>query len=670
MYKFHFPKDFIIGTATAAYQIEGGREHLDRCIWDDFAKIPGKVHNFDDGSVACDSYNRVDEDIEILKQLKVKAYRFSICLTRVINKNGEVLQDGINYYKRLIRKLKDNQIMPFVTLYHWDLPSYLQLNGGWANDETVNWYINYCKVIFESFKNEVSFYITINEPFCVAQLGYGYGCHAPGISDEKYQMKVSLNLLKAHGLAVKLYKELGYAGKIGLGLNINDLRAHGNTPIEKINFFKNKGMWWYFYPIATGQFDQETFAYFKEKGLIDEISENDYRLMTTMGDFIGLNHYNPEFLDENENSVRHEEFEVNGLGWHVDSTSIYNVIKEMSLYTDAEIYILENGYGSKNIDDVNKEIHDEERVNYYKEYLIQVNKLVDEGINVKGYFAWSLLDNYEWGMGYSIRFGIVHVDYKTLKRTIKDSGYFIRDLCEQTYKKKLVFIDEFQGNKLDKEKWNVVVAGNGFGNNEFQYYLDSDENIIVNNGLKIKAIKKKHENREYTSAKLTSIQTFKYGHFEILCKVPKGKGSWPAVWMMPTDRTGGWPMCGEIDIVETVGRNQDVMHFSLHTGKYNHMYNTQRTKFLHVQNASDEYKLYSMDWTKDFINFYIDGILYVRFDRNDKKFPGGIESWPFDKEFYLICNLAVGGNWGGEVDESALPFEFDIKSIKVYEWED
>ena len=156
--------------------------------------------------------------------------------------------------------------------------------------------------------------------------------------------------------------------------------------------------------------------------------------MTTMGDFIGLNHYCCEFIDENERAYRHEEYPVNDLGWHVDGKSIYNVIKEMSKYTDADIYILENGYGSHNLDNVNEEIHDAERLNYYKEYLLQVNKLIDEGYKVKGYFAWSLLDNYEWAYGYSIRFGIVHVDYKNQKRTIKDSGYFIKELCEKTYK--------------------------------------------------------------------------------------------------------------------------------------------------------------------------------------------------------------------------------------------
>ena len=434
MDKYNFPKDFIIGSATAAYQIEGSRENLDSCIWDDYAKIPGKVHNFEDGLVACDSYNRVDEDIKLIKKLKLKAYRFSICLTRVINKQGEVLQEGINYYKSLIRKLKENNILSFVTLYHWDLPSYLQEKGGWESKETIDWFLNYCEVIFNAFKDEVDYYITINEPFCVSHLGYGYGCHAPGLTSEKSMIKVSLNLLKTHGLVVNLFKKLGYRAKIGICLNINDSRAHNKEAINTLDSFKTKGCWWYFYPIATGKFAKETFDYYKEKGYIDDISEFDYKLMTTMGDFIGLNHYCCEFIDENERAYRHEEYPVNDLGWHVDGKSIYNVIKEMSKHTDADIYILENGYGSHNLDNVNVEIHDAERLNYYKEYLLQVNKLIDEGYKVKGYFAWSLLDNYEWAYGYSIRFGIVHVDYKNQKRTIKDSGYFIKELCEKTYK--------------------------------------------------------------------------------------------------------------------------------------------------------------------------------------------------------------------------------------------
>ncbi|MBQ8206544.1 MAG: epoxyqueuosine reductase QueH [Bacilli bacterium] len=435
MKEYNFPKDFILGTATAAYQIEGARHNLDRCIWDDYAKMPGKVLNQEDGLVACDSYNRLDDDINILKELKVKAYRFSICLTRVINHDGTILEDGINYYKKLVSKLLENDIIPFITLYHWDLPSYLQDNGGWESEETVEWFINYCKVIFETFKNDVPFYITINEPFCVSHLGYGFGCHAPGIANVYSQMKASLNLLKAHGKVVELYKQLGYQGKIGICVNINDIRALSEKALPKVKEIKGRGLWWYFYPIATGKFDEDAFNYYKSIGAIGEISEQDYKYMTTCGDFIGLNHYNPEFYDEEGNFIRQENYKFNSLGWHVDATGIYNVVKEMASYTNKDIYILENGFATLNIDNVEKEIDDEDRVEYYHDYMLQVNKLVNEGINVKGYFAWSLLDNYEWAYGYSQRFGLVHVDYKTLNRTIKKSGYFFKKVCESTYEK-------------------------------------------------------------------------------------------------------------------------------------------------------------------------------------------------------------------------------------------
>ena len=399
MNRFNFPKDFIIGSATAAYQIEGGRSHLDRCIWDDFAKYSGKVYNNDDGSVACDSYHRVDEDIELIKQLKLKAYRFSICLTRVIDKNGNVLEDGINYYKHLIKRLHEINVIPFVTLYHWDLPSYLQEKGGWESDETVDWYVNYCKVVFEAFKEDVKHYITLNEPFCISHLGYEYGCHAPGLTSVKSCVKVSLNLLKAHGKVVKLYKSLNYGGKIGICLNINDIRPVDDKAIDAVRRKKNSGMWWYFYPIAIGKFDEEIFEHFKQQGYIGEISKEDYEYMTTSGDFIGLNHYNPEWIDENYNHHNNSNYETNSLGWHIDPMGLYNVIKEMSSYTNKDIYVLENGYSSLNINDVTKEVEDIERVKYYDGYMQVVSRLVNEGYNVKGYFAWSLLDNYEWGCG-------------------------------------------------------------------------------------------------------------------------------------------------------------------------------------------------------------------------------------------------------------------------------
>lgn len=235
-------------------------------------------------------------------------------------------------------------------------------------------------------------------------------------------------------------------------------------------------------------------------------------------------------------------------------------------------------------------------------------------------------------------------------------------------KGKLIFEENFNGTSLDTNTWNITVAGNGFGNNEDQYYVNSSKNIVVNNSLKIVGLKEKHENREYTSAKLTSKQSFKYGHFEITCKIPKGKGAWPAIWMLPLDiKETHWPRCGEIDIVETIGKTPNIMHFSLHTEKYNHILKTQRTYFLEIPNANEEYKLYEMDWTSKYIRFFADKKEIVTFYKDDPNYDKGIESWPFDKPFFLICNLAIGGNWGGQIDDEAFPMIFDIKSIKVYE---
>ena len=232
---------------------------------------------------------------------------------------------------------------------------------------------------------------------------------------------------------------------------------------------------------------------------------------------------------------------------------------------------------------------------------------------------------------------------------------------------KLIFEDNFNGSSLDRNKWRVITGGYGWGNNEDQFYVDNNKNIKVENGvLKIIALKEDYENRHYTSGKIETLQSFKYGRFEFVCKVPKGKGSWPAIWLLPVNKQGGWPLCGEIDVVETIGRYQDVMHYSLHTGAYNHKYENQRTFSHLVKGASDRFLTYALIWTKDYISFELEGKEVVRYNKNDKNYPGGIESWNFDQEFYIIVNLACGGNWGGTIDDDAIPFEFDIKSIKVF----
>lgn len=235
--------------------------------------------------------------------------------------------------------------------------------------------------------------------------------------------------------------------------------------------------------------------------------------------------------------------------------------------------------------------------------------------------------------------------------------------------KKLLFEENFSGNTLDLNKWKVITGGHGWGNNEDQYYVDDNRNIIVDNGLKIIGLKQKHENRNYTSGKIISYQSFQYGHFEMVCKVPSGNGAWPAIWMLPAIKDAPWPECGEIDIVECIGRNPNTMHFSLHTGLYNHVLNNQRTEVVKCDGTADRFILYSMDWTKDCISFAIDGKQCARFDKDDPRYEKGVKSWPFDKPFYLICNLAIGGNWGGKIDDSKLPMTFEIKSIKVYSLE-
>lgn len=244
-------------------------------------------------------------------------------------------------------------------------------------------------------------------------------------------------------------------------------------------------------------------------------------------------------------------------------------------------------------------------------------------------------------------------------------------------KYKLVWSDEFNySGKPDHKKWNydIGTGRNGWGNGEAQYYTDNLSNVKVENGkLIISANKEMIGDKNYTSCRLTTFQkkSWKYGRFEIKAKLPSGRGTWPAIWMLPDSFREGshWPSCGEIDIMEHVGRNHEEIHFSLHTEKYNHIHRTQQTKFLKIHNVTNEFREYAIDWTEDYIEFFIDGETYYKVHKGENGNDTSEAGWPFDQPFYLIINLAIGGYWGGEVDESIFPQNLEIEYVRVYEIE-
>lgn len=428
-----FPTTFCLGAATASFQIEGARELRDECIWDRFCKQEGMILNGDNGDVACDSYHQLEKDVDLLKALHLKAYRFSVSWSRVIkNGIGEINQDGLNYYKKLVHLLKENHIQPFLTLYHWDLPQCLQDQGGWVNPSSVDWFLYYAKVIFDTFLDDVACYVTFNEPYCAIELGYYYGNHAPGYQSKEMALQAGMNMLRAHGKAVQLFRTYQLKAKIGICLNLNDYQPIDKQSASICDYVKKKEVWWYFYPLFLHHFPEEIVKEYDKLNLMPSLCDEDYELFSTPLDFLGVNYYQSQFYDENGKLVCNPHLEHTSLGWNIDAEGLYRVIKEIRQYTTLPIYILENGMASQD-KNLKEAIHDQKRIEYFKSHLQIINRCNAEKMNICGYFAWSLIDNFEWAYGYSQRFGIVYVDFDDPKRTrtIKDSGYFIKEVAEK-----------------------------------------------------------------------------------------------------------------------------------------------------------------------------------------------------------------------------------------------
>nr|6Z1H_A Chain A, ANCESTRAL RECONSTRUCTED GLYCOSIDASE [synthetic construct]6Z1H_B Chain B, ANCESTRAL RECONSTRUCTED GLYCOSIDASE [synthetic construct]6Z1M_A Chain A, Ancestral reconstructed glycosidase [synthetic construct]6Z1M_B Chain B, Ancestral reconstructed glycosidase [synthetic construct]6Z1M_C Chain C, Ancestral reconstructed glycosidase [synthetic construct] len=436
-----FPKDFLWGAATAAYQIEGAANEDGRgpSIWDTFSHTPGKVHNGDNGDVACDHYHRYKEDVELMKELGLNAYRFSISWPRILPEGeGKVNQKGLDFYNNLIDELLENGIEPFVTLYHWDLPQALQDKGGWENRETVDAFAEYARVCFERFGDRVKYWITFNEPNVFAVLGYLSGVHPPGMKDLKKAFRAAHNLLLAHARAVKAYREISQNGQIGITLNLSpvypasDNEEEDKAAAERADQFNN----WFLDPIFKGKYEHmlerlgEQIA--ANGGELPEITD-EMEILSASLDFIGLNYYTSNLVRANPNSgsssVKPPDLPRTDMGWEIYPEGLYDLLKRIHEKYNLPIYITENGMA---VDDEVEDgaVHDTNRIDYLKEHLEAVHKAIEEGVNVRGYFVWSLMDNFEWANGYSKRFGLIYVDYKTQKRTPKKSAYWYREVIK------------------------------------------------------------------------------------------------------------------------------------------------------------------------------------------------------------------------------------------------
>lgn len=438
-----FPAEFKWGAATAAYQIEGAYNEGGRglSIWDVFSKTPGHIINNDHGDVACDSYHRYKEDVKLLAELGVDTYRFSISWPRIFpDGTGKINEEGLAYYHRLVDELLSVGIEPFCTLYHWDLPQALQERGGWANRETIEAFEVYAAAIFKSFKGKIKQWVTINEPWCVAFQSHYAGVHAPGLKDLQLAVTVSHHLLIAHGKAVQKLREICKDSKIGFAPNVGWHTPYSTAP-EDIKACDRNIAWlleWFIDPVLKGSYPQFLVDWYKTVHHVEPpIRKGDMEVISEPIDFLGINYYSGSIGRYKENSglFGMEKIDMDekktDIGWTVFPEGFYQVLVHIKEnYGQIPIYITENG-ACDNTELVEGKVNDKQRIDYLRTHIASLHRALKSGVNLKGYYLWSLMDNFEWAKGYSMRFGLVHVNFETLERTKKESYYWYQNLVKE-----------------------------------------------------------------------------------------------------------------------------------------------------------------------------------------------------------------------------------------------
>lgn len=437
-----FPEQFLWGAATAAYQIEGAynEDGKGESIWDRFSHIPGNIWNNETGDVACDHYHRYEEDVKLLKELGVNTYRFSISWARIFPEGkGKPNERGIEFYKRLCDKLLENGIKPTVTLYHWDLPQKLQDRGGWANRETADCFEQYARYVFKELGDQVPIWITHNEPWVVSFAGNWEGRHAPGIRDFSTALQVSHHLLLSHGKVVKAYREMGFGGKIGITLNMNPVypAGDGQEDIEAAKRFDGFHNRWFADPIFKGEYPGELLRWYEGKVKVPDITSEDMETINQPIDFLGVNNYFSSVIKFDGGNWPIQATGVDtgkdktDMGWEINAEGIYDLLMYLHKeYKGIKILITENGAAFNDI--VNREgrVEDDNRLDYLYRHLQQVHRAISAGVDVAGYYVWSLMDNFEWARGYSKRFGLIYVDYKTQRRIFKKSALWYKEVIK------------------------------------------------------------------------------------------------------------------------------------------------------------------------------------------------------------------------------------------------
>lgn len=460
MTRYDFPKGFLWGSATAAFQIEGASQADGRgdSIWDTFCREPGAVLDGDDGSVACDHYNRMPSDVALMASLGLQSYRFSTSWARVCPDGLSVNQLGLDFYSRLVDELLAHGIKPWVTLYHWDLPA--ALPGGWTNRDTAYRFADYAEIVHEALGDRVAVWTTLNEPWCSSFLSYGAGEHAPGHTSRKEAVGAAHHLLLGHGLGVERLRALNPSAT--LGITLNQTWAYPADPANPTDIDAARRIDGAFNrvfldPIFRGSYPEDVLADMANCGFDEVVRPGDLAIIAQPIDVLGVNYYSTQAVTGTPDDDYQPEMGPNGrlrgnpnvgsewvrpaprdlpvtaMGWEVEPAGLTRILNRIhDEYTGpagAHLYVTENGAAYDDVADDTDFVDDQDRLGYIREHLVALHEAIGDGADVRGYFVWSLMDNFEWAFGYSKRFGVVRVDYETLKRTPKASALWFAEVA-------------------------------------------------------------------------------------------------------------------------------------------------------------------------------------------------------------------------------------------------
>ncbi len=435
MLKSKFPSDFTWGVATAAFQIEGGGQSDGKgpSIWDRFCELPNAIADASNGLVACDHYNKWRDDIEMISDLGVNAYRLSISWPRVQpNGQGSWNSKGLDFYERIIDALLAKNLDASVTFNHWDLPDALQQMGGWANRDSVHRFVDYAQTIARRLGDRVHSYTTHNEPWVIAQLGHETGIFAPGIKHRGLAAQVSHHLLLSHGLTLQALRAEHQKAKLGIVLNLAPMHSATQSPedLKKTELEDGRLLRWYMDPLFKGQYPADVLEFLGRDA--PQVAPGDMAHVQQPLDFLGVNYYSRSVVSASGTwDVQKGGLPLTDMQWEVYPQGLTELLVRLHRdYPLPAVYITENGAAFKD-EVINGSVHDNLRVQYLQQHIAAVANAMDQGVPVAGYMVWSLMDNFEWASGYEKRFGIVHIDYETQKRTLKDSALWYKQFLKQ-----------------------------------------------------------------------------------------------------------------------------------------------------------------------------------------------------------------------------------------------